>query len=767
MSKKSRRVKPNAPVAKAVAQPRVTRLWEWMRSISVAETLGLTPLAVASTALLMLLITRPDGVEPKLFLDLARLSTASAWALALALVTTLVLALPKVRRWLASVRVSERFSADGIKSYALALQLGMVLLVVPAFVFVWKMPSDDMEWFGYGFLNKRWLFTLYWLAVATFLIFPHAFGYLLKPRSAPALLPESLGAGAMQAPSTRSTPGLLTWFQRGSKLLLALSLAWFLAGPPWHLDRQHRPIDWHEQVHLGPLQAIDKGFLPYIGPGSTQYGPGSQLVTYLFMKAVGHFDIVGFREATALLHLVTMVGFCLIAFSLLDLWQAAAVLLLGLAYSPLLFFQWAPDGTLGGFYGWGNGCRYLGVLIVIAGLAWLAQPGRKRWMMTWPAWALGLLWGLFSWLAQENLSSTLMGAGLLMSLLWLSETATPRTLLRLGLNVSLGFVVFWAPILSYYAAHGAVGEFVRFYFLVPSMVVRGFSNTPWAPTETLQANAFYFTTPFLIIAALFTLGDPRTLRLRRPLNAAQVRLLGFLCALAASYPASLFRSDGSHLMNTFIALPFVIFLTFWDMPNWLAAAWPARWAWRIATVLVVFYLFPLSIFFHEIVARVSQPMAKFAEQKAPPARPIDYRPPFLRATRYLSDEPIVADSVGDIPMRSFLEYLDGLRSLIGTRRTYIQSFPGTAAAFPYFMMDLTPAPHLVDRDMLMINAEMRDEAVEYFREHVAECDALITPDLNSDEVAVFRAAYPNAVTIQRSLGTLTVYVLIGRAPESR
>ena len=738
-----------------------------MRSISVAETLGLTPLVVAPTALLMLLITRLHGVAPKRFLDLPGLSTALAWALAIALVTTLVLVLPEVRLWLASARVSQRFSARGIKSYALALQLGVVLLIVPAFVFVWRLPYDDMEWFGYGFLNKRWLFTLYWLAVVTFLIFPHAFGYLLKPRSALTTSSASLGADTAETPPARLAQGLRTWFRRISKLLLAVSLAWFLAGPPWHLERHHRPIDWHEQVNLGPLQAIDKGYLPYIGPASTQYGPGSELVTYLFMKAVGHFDIVGFREATAFLHLVTLAGFCLIACSLLDVWQAVAVLLLGLAYSPLDFFLWGPDGTLGGFYGWGNGCRYLGVLIVISGLAWLVQPERKRWMTVWPACVLGFIWGMFSWLAQENLSSTVMGAGLLMILLWLTETAAPRTLLRLGLNVSLGFVVFWAPVLSYYAAHGAVREFLRLYFLVPSMVVRGFSNTPWPSTETLQANAFYFTSPFLIIAALCTLGDPRKMRLRIRLNAAQVRLLGFLCALAASYPSSLFRSDSSHLMNTFIALPFVIFLTCWDLPNWLAAAWTARWAWRIATVLVVSYLFPLSPFFHEIVARVSQPLAKFAEQKAPPARPIDDRVPFLRATRYLSDEPIAAGSLVDIPMRSFLEYLDELRSLIGTRRTYITSFPGTAASFPYFMMDLTPAPHLVDRDMLMINAQMQDEAVAYFREHVAECDAVITPDLSGAEVAIFREAYPNAATIKRTLGRLTVYVLIGRAPEIR
>ena len=66
---------------------------------------------------------------------------------------------------------------------------------------------------------------------------------------------------------------------------------WYFAGPPWNLERHHRDIDWHEQLHLGPLQAISKGYLPYIGPASTVYGPGSQLLTYATMKASRRFGI--------------------------------------------------------------------------------------------------------------------------------------------------------------------------------------------------------------------------------------------------------------------------------------------------------------------------------------------------------------------------------------------------------------------------------------------------------------------------------------------
>jgi len=613
------------PQPKTEPQPRTIlgakTILRWMRSMSVAQAIGWTPFTAAVTALLVLLITRLYTIYPWSFLESERLSKLAVWTLSVSVLPALALAVPDYRLWLAGLRLPKRFSAQGVKSYAFAIQLGVLLLVVPAFVMVLKLPYDYMQWYGYGFLNKRWIFTFYWVAAATFLLFPSFFSYLLKPqaRTTPAPLPA--GDAADSARSTGSAHPSRAWLRGAGKMALALTLAWFFAGPPWHLERHHRPIDFHEQVHLGPLQAIDKGYLPYIGPASTQYGPGSQLATYLFMKGVGHFDIVGFREGTALLHLVTMIGFCLIAFSLLNVWPAVVVLLLGLAYSPLDFFLWGPDGTFAGFYGWGNGCRYLGVLIVIAGLAWLAQSERKRWVTICLALGLGFVWGLFSWLAQENLSSTVMGAGLLMILLWLTGTASPRTLLHLGFSVCCGFVVFWAPVLSYYASHGAAREFVRFYFLVPTMVVRGFSNTPWPKTDTLEANAFYFMGPFLIIVGMCTLCDPRKLRLIRPLPPARVRLLGFLLALVASYPSALFRSDSSHLLNTLIALPFVIFLACWDLPNWLAAGRPARWTLRIAAILVAFYAFPLRTFLPDILGRVVlRPLARFAQQKQPPAR---------------------------------------------------------------------------------------------------------------------------------------------------
>src|SRR5260370_30261217 len=95
--------------------------------------------------------------------------------------------------------------------------------------------------------------------------------------------------------------------------IAAVVLAWFFAGPPWHLDRHVRDFEYHEQVHLGPLQAIAKGYAPYLGPASTQYGPGSQLILYGVMRHSDRFDLVASREAWALINFAALVVFALVA----------------------------------------------------------------------------------------------------------------------------------------------------------------------------------------------------------------------------------------------------------------------------------------------------------------------------------------------------------------------------------------------------------------------------------------------------------------------
>src|SRR4029077_18860543 len=100
----------------------------------------------------------------------AYFGVVARWAVS-ACVASLMLraALPRLarsgRRWI---------SEDGLASWLLALELGVVLLVVPAFLLVKSVPEEDMTGWAWPLINKRWLLALYNLAIATFLVFPLA-----------------------------------------------------------------------------------------------------------------------------------------------------------------------------------------------------------------------------------------------------------------------------------------------------------------------------------------------------------------------------------------------------------------------------------------------------------------------------------------------------------------------------------------------------------------------------------------------------------------
>ena len=661
------------------------------------------------------------------------------------------------------LRLPQQWNFSDLRYAILALHLGLFLLAVPVCLYLFPSKHQYIHWITYPFLDKRWIFALYWLAIGTFLFLPYLFRFVFqylpaqaapvprKYKSRPKATQDAPPSGALPDPlppaAPRSEPPAHSgrWRVRAIFVLAAAALSWYFAGPPWNLERHHRGIDSHEQVHLGPLQAIDKGYLPYIGPASTQYGPGSQLVTYSLMKRWNQFDIVGYRNAGAAIYwAATFVAF-LVLFLSVPLWSAPLALLFAQTYSPLTLYHWGSDGALGGFHGWGNAMRYLGVLVVAAGL-----PVALRKPVA--AFVLGIAWGAFSWMSQENLSSVLAAGTLFLALLWLSQTCPGRAILRTGAALVAGFAAAWIPVLAYYAYQGALSEFLRCYFLVPSAVVQGFSNSLWSSgTNDPQYRAFLFTPTLVVALGLCTIVRFDPFSLRSPLEPRQVRFLSFLCALAACYAASLFRSDSSHSINTMIALPAVLTIALSDLPRWTASRTTVRWAIRAAIVVAAIWLFPLRYHLaHPVEAIFKPPMRKFRPAPPAPAVAPDARVPFQRATLPLSDEPQAFD--GAWPMREFLEELSGVREIIGNRPTYIEGYPRALQGLVYFLLDATPAPFLLDKMMMEINTPLREEAMAYYAEHVRETKCLISPNPNAPEVRLFRQAYPDARVFERKIG---------------
>ncbi|MEP7362619.1 MAG: hypothetical protein ABI972_05140, partial [Acidobacteriota bacterium] len=220
-----------------------------------------------------------------------------------------------------------------------------------------------------------------------------------------------------------------------------------------------------------------------------------------------------------------------------------------------------------------------------------------------------------------------------------------------------------------------------------------------------------------------------------------------------------FRSDTSHFRATLTALPLVILLAVVDLPEWLASGTRARMAWRLSIAAALLWIYPLwrgpAEFAHTIAFA---PLTRFAPAPAIDAPPADARIPFQRTTRFLADEPRAFD--GAPPMREFLEEMSGLREIVGTRTTYIESFPRTMLGLVYFLLDLKAAPYLLDKDLLVVNEAVEREALAYYEQHAAETECLITMKNRAPELEAFLRAHPGSTKTRRKMGQVSYFVYL-------
>ena len=714
------------------------------QAMSAAEILSMFPYCCAALSLAAILIIRiQDYFQP---------TSEYSYRLLLVAIPTLLastLVAPLCRRHKFSLKLPEIIDSTVLKACILGAEISSLVLIVPIFLLVWRTSYDDITGWTYPFLNKRWLAALYYLGIATFLVFPPALHRLLFSHS------SGSADSSFDLEKSRSGRGRLKIVVG---IIAAIAIALIFLGPPWHLEKLHRSVDFHEQVHLGPLQAINKGFLPFIGPASTQYGPGSQVFMYETMKLSGQFNLLGYREAVLALHLITGFVVCLVAYFHLGLLEMTVVFVLGLAFSPLGLFHFGIDGVMNGFWGWANSARYLGAIVVTPAVATLLAGGRtRRVVFSWLV-LIGFAFGFFAWLSPENLSSTTISTALLLAILWSLESVSVRMVLTTVVNLAVGFTAFAGPLLLYYAFHGEAAAFLRNYFLVASAVSMGYSNMWWFEVNSPARYAYYFTPLFVIVIGALIVTDFANCKFRVRPTRDQVRLLTFILVLAACYQTALYRSDSTHLVNTMLALPFVVVLAVRDLPRWVAATRIGRAVAAILTITCVLLIYPFSgVLFHGYKNIVAPVFSRFYSEKLV-ANTRGAGEPFQRATPIWADEPLVAP--GSVSMREFLVFASQLHGLIGPRRTFIQSVPGLYSGIVFFIADLTPAPFPFDKESMTINDNLVNETVDDMLKHHDKYDCLITGNPGERTAIAFAETHPNARIFRLFIGDRPVYVLM-------
>jgi hypothetical protein len=500
-----------------------------------------------------------------------------------------------------------------------------------------------------------------------------------------------------------------------------------------------------------------------------QYGPGAQILSYLYMRHIGTFSVVGFRESWATFQWVgATILFAVFFLAFGYLRGLVAVLLSALIYPMLPAMGFQPGGSYNGLFGWSNPLRYVGAIALILLLPAVvrrcpARPGLAS------AAALGLQFGAMAYLAQENLVAGVVGAAAISALLLLSGTSSVRAVVTALLAALAGFLVVWVPVLAYYAAHGLLARFLHLYFLIPQAVAGGYSNTPFGGYHPTAGQArwdtFFYALPFILaILALLVVVRFRPFRVAWEWSRERVALAAILITAILLYQGGLLRSDESHLYGTILAIPGLVIMVATALPRLLGAWRPVTLAVAgVAMFAASFLLLPWGAVSRASVYSLAA--APYRDRQRLAAEPAPTAPMTIAGLRVGAGLSAAQQCCQDasVPMPSFIAFMDQLHAIIGHRVTYVVSFPAGYPGVVYFVADLTPAPVPIDVHTMVLNRPQYDAYLADFRSSVLpRTAALITLSLGAAEAQYFRDFYANARMITLTYHGTPVYVLLRR-----
>jgi hypothetical protein len=684
----------------------------------------------------------------------------------------------------------------------LALAAWFPLLLVVAYLRARATLPPSVVWIAFGYLDKRWVTSAYLLgALAPMVLLVAAARVLaagrerprtwrswlsgLAPRRPDAVPPQ--GAPPARAPepgpaqAQRAGPARAAWrgiagapaARAAAGVLTSLAVAWYFYGPPWYLGRPGAggAVGFQEDVFLSGFQAIAKGAVPYLGPASVQYGPGTQLLSYLYMRHIGTFSVVGFRESWATFQwagaTILFVVFFL-AFGYLR--GLVATLLSVLIYPAAPAMGFRPGGSYDGLFGWSDPLRYAGAIALILLLPAVVRLHPARRGLVGAA-ALGLLFGATSYLAQENLIAGVVGGLAVGALLLLTSSSSFRSVATALLAALAGFLVVWVPVLVYYAIHGVLARFLHLYFLIPQAVAGGYSNTPYGGhqiTAAARANqahweTFFYALPLILaIAALLAVVQFRPFRIAWEWSRERVGLVAIVITETLLYQGALLRSDASHLSGTLLAVPGLVIMAATVLPRLLGAWRPVTLAVAgVAMFAASFLLLPQAAVSPSSAASLAA--APYRDRERLATEPAPAAPMTAAGLRVGAGLAAARQCCQDasVPMPRLVAFMDHLHAIIGSRTTYVVSFPAGYPGLVYFAADLTPAPVPIDLHTMVMNVPQYRAYLEDFRGSVLpRTGALVTPSLGAAEARYFRDRYASARVITLSYRGKPLYVLI-------
>jgi hypothetical protein len=556
--------------------------------------------------------------------------------------------------------------------------LGLSWMAALALRFLTANTPQSIEWYTYGYLDKRWILLAYWLCVASTLFVP-----LLALR------------GRSFWPADATSPSTPLHSKGWLRVTVALSAYGLWLGPPWNLELLALPMEWHELVHLGPLQALIVGKQFYLESG-TQYGPGMQMLSLHYLENFG-ISLLSFREFWLW---TNFVGGLFVVAWMARLFPPLPLLLGMLAFrflSPFYFFRAVEGGSYAFFFGSASCARYAGAIHAVLALGWvLGRPPPKNSSATRPGERIflllsGMIWACFAQLSQENLGCGLAGIGLLGAFAWITRAGETRRLLGIFTSFGAGFVIGILPILSLFAGAGELDEFLRRYFEIGSYIAKGYQNTPFQEPWFSPAGLLYRAVPpaallIFLVAAL----DRRLSRSQRVTTAA-VAILSLAC-----FATALLRSDESHILLATTPVGLLVAAAFSLLLRDLAA--PA------SRLLASLALLPLlaCVQLPALEDLASEPLAKLRAF----ASINQTREVIGGRVGYRFDLDAPYSVFSELSLGEFLDLNQRIREKVGTRPVVISSAIGHRGHW-YFFADLYPQMPDPEPPMTIVNSRLR------------------------------------------------------------
>jgi hypothetical protein len=667
----------------------------------------------------------------------------------------------------------------------LALACWLPLLVIVAYYRAEATLPPAVKWINFGFDDKHWQTAGYLsCALAPMILLVASDRVLRTAREQPEswrvwlgslfpltpALPNPSGAAAGRAgvefvSHRRTGPAMRTL---ACGLVTALAIAWYFLGPPWFIGQGSGPISAQEEVFLTGFQAVASGHLPYVGVAGVQYGPGTQLASYLFMRDAATFSVAGFREAWAVFQWAgASILFCVFFAAFGYARGLGASLLAVLIYPSLQQVAFHPGSGFTGLWAWANPLRYVGAvaLILLLPSVILRIP---PWRRIAAGVALGALWGLMAYMAQENLAAGAVGALVVAMLLLCSGTAPRRATGTALLAVLAGFAVIWVPILGFYTVRGDLGPFLNLYSLSPRAVAAGYSNTSWqgsshrpSPLTTM----FYVLPWVLAVLSVLTVLEFRPLRVATGWSRERVLLAASLLTTILLYQGALLRSDTSHLTGTLLAVPALVVVAGSALPRLLGGRRRAVTAMASAALIAAsFALLPVRDYAPATVRAVAE--APYLDRVRLAALPAARAPATLAAGRVgpgLAAGPGPCCQALSEPMPQLIRLMNQIHAIVGSRVAYVANVPRGYPGIAYFLADLNPAPVLWDKYTTILNEPELRAYMEYFRTEVLpHTQALLTDSLTAPEARFFLTRYPSSREVPLQFSDHRYYVLLRR-----